>query len=159
MRIHITPDPLTHPSTLALLTEHHTDLQTKTPASSSRYVLPLTTLQHDPTITVYTAWDATTHELLGCGALRELSPAEAELKSMRTVTAHLRKGVARTIALHIMDVARERGYQWLRLETGTGEAFAAARRLYAGLGFRACGVFGGYVASERNCFMEVELGG
>ncbi|PWY81699.1 hypothetical protein BO94DRAFT_520476 [Aspergillus sclerotioniger CBS 115572] len=154
MQILIQPDPLTHPSTISLLTLHHTSLQSKplpSTSSSNRtnppscYVLPLTTLQTDPTITVFTAWNPTTNELLGCGALKELSPTEAELKSMRTVTAHLRKGVARAIAEHILDVAKQRGYKWVGLGTGGDESFEGARRLYHSLGFRACEPFGEYV--------------
>ncbi|PYI04441.1 hypothetical protein BO78DRAFT_398973 [Aspergillus sclerotiicarbonarius CBS 121057] len=164
----IKPDPLTHPSTISLLTHHHTDLQSKTPSSSSSsssptptptsYVLPLTTLQLDPSITVYTAWNGP--NLLGCGALKELSPTEGETKSMRTANAHLRKGVGRAIVQHIMSVSRERGYKWLRLETGSGEGFESARRLYLGLGFGFCEAFGEYLATagEGNCFMGVEVG-
>lgn len=90
----------------------------------SCYVLDLTALQH-PSISVYSAWEG--QELLGCGALKELSPTTGEIKSMRTATAHLRKGVGRAIVQHIIDEAKGRGYVSLSLETGTDESFRRAR--------------------------------
>src|SRR5690349_17443292 len=83
--------------------------------------------------------------LLGCGALKQLDPAHGEIKSMRTVTAHLRKGVAARMLAHILDEAHRRAYRRLSLETGSMDAFLPARRLYERHGFRYCGPFGDYV--------------
>lgn len=47
---------------------------------------------------------------------------------------HLRKGVAARLMHHILEEARRRSYQRLSLETGSMEAFAPARSLYASLG-------------------------
>ena len=46
-------------------------------------------------ITFWAAWE--NDELLGCGALKELDSEHGEIKSMRTASGHLRKGVARPI--------------------------------------------------------------
>lgn len=43
-----------------------------------------------PNITFYSAWEG--DELLGCGALKELTAMHGEIKSMRTVEKHKRKG-------------------------------------------------------------------
>ncbi|KAJ5910968.1 uncharacterized protein N7473_000271 [Penicillium subrubescens] len=134
-------DDLSNPATHSLLAYHITDLQSKTP-SESCYVLDLTALQH-PSISVYSAWEG--DELLGCGALKELSPTTGEIKSMRTATAHLRRGVGRAIVQHIISEAKGRGYVSLQLETGTSEGFRRAREFYGGLGFVGCEVFGGEV--------------
>ncbi|KAJ5364760.1 GNAT family N-acetyltransferase [Penicillium cataractarum] len=146
-------DDLSTEAIRTLLTHHFTELQRKTP-SESCYVLDLTALR-DPSISVYSAWDG--ENLLGCGALKELSPSAGEVKSMRTATEYLRQGVGRAIVLHIIDEARRRGYTSLSLETGTDESFARARGFYAGLGFVGCEAFGGYVASADNCFMRLML--
>jgi putative acetyltransferase len=146
-------DDLSTPQIRSLLALHISDLQSKTP-SESCYVLDLTALQH-PSISVYSAWEG--EELLGCGALKELSPTTGEIKSMRTATEHLRKGVGRAIVQHIINEAKGRGYVSLYLETGTDESFRRAREFYEGLGFGACEAFGGYVASGENCFMRLRL--
>jgi len=85
------------------------------------------------------------NEAVAMGAIKRLTGPHGEIKSMRTDPAHLGRGVGRTLLDHILDVARERGYRRLSLETGNTEAFAAAIRLYESSGFEACGPFGGYV--------------
>ncbi|KAJ6007448.1 GNAT family N-acetyltransferase [Penicillium herquei] len=137
----------------SLLAFHVADLQHKTP-SESCYVLDITSLQK-PDITVYSARH--NDQLLGCVALKELSPTTGEIKSMRTAPEHLRKGVARTLLQHLLIQAKERGYKALYLETGVDEAFSQARILYLKSGFEYCGPYGGYVARGPNCFMTIEL--
>ncbi len=108
-----------------------------------------------PEITFWTAWDG--GELLGCGALKELDSQHGEVKSMRTASLHLRKGVARNLLNHIIEEARRRGYRRLSLETGSMEAFAPARKLYTGFGFTYCGPFADYVEDPFSVFMMREL--
>src|SRR5436305_15148762 len=89
--------------------------------------------KHDsPDITFWTVWE--NGELLGCGALKELDRQRGEIKSMRTASAHLRKGVARAVLYHIIVEAKRRGYRRLSLETGSMAAFRPARQLYAACG-------------------------
>ncbi|WP_338390813.1 GNAT family N-acetyltransferase [Rhodococcus opacus] len=76
----------------------------------------------DPSVTVWTLWDEET--VLGTVALRELSPAEGEIKSMRTATEARGRGVAGRLLAHLVDEARARGYVRLNLETGTEDFFA-----------------------------------
>ncbi|MEP6818296.1 MAG: GNAT family N-acetyltransferase [bacterium] len=108
-----------------------------------------------PEITFWTARE--NGELLGCGALKELDSQHGEIKSMRTASLHLRKGVARNLLNHIIEEAQRRGYRRLSLETGSMEAFAPARKLYAGFGFTYCGPFAAYVADPYSVFMTREL--
>ena len=95
--------------------------------------------------------------MLGCGALKQLDPSHGEIKSMRTASRHLRKGVANGLLAHILEEARRRAYRRISLETGSSEAFAPARTLYARQGFRPCGPFGGYVEDPFSFFMTREL--
>jgi putative acetyltransferase len=108
-----------------------------------------------PEITFWTAWED--GELLGCGALKELDSQHGEIKSMRTATAHLRKGVARSLLEHIIEEARSRGYCRLSLETGSMAAFEPARTLYAGFGFSNCAPFADYVEDPYSVCMTREL--
>ena len=55
---------------------------------------------------------------------------------MKTAPKHLRRGVAAALLRHIIDVAKQRRYRRLSLETGSMEAFAPARARYARLGFQ-----------------------
>jgi putative acetyltransferase len=64
--------------------------------------------------------------LLGCGALKELAPAEGEIKSMRTDPAARRRGVATRMLSHLLEVARALGYRRVSLGTGSQEFFAPA---------------------------------
>ena len=48
-------------------------------------------------------------------------------------------------------------YKRLNLETGTGEAFRPALRLYESLGFRYCGPFADYKLDPHSVFMALEL--
>jgi putative acetyltransferase len=95
--------------------------------------------------------------LLGCGALKELDLKHGEIKSMRTPQANRRQGVGRAMLRHIIEVAKERGYERLSLETGAQEGFEPARKLYESFGFEYCGRFGDYPEDPNSVFMSLQL--
>jgi putative acetyltransferase len=134
----------------ALLQLHLDDMQKHSPPESV-HALDLKALRH-PSITFWTAWDG--QELLGCGALKQLSPEHGELKSMRTAQARLRKGTARALLRHIECAAKARGVHRISLETGTPAAFAAAQSLYFSEGYVECGPFGDYGLDPFSMFMS-----
>jgi putative acetyltransferase len=146
-------DDLRGPEIQALLQEHLDSMKLYSPPESI-HALDLEALRK-PEITFWTVWDDA--ELLGCGALKELDPQHGEIKSMRTSDRHGRRGVATTVLTHIIDEARRRGYQRLSLETGSHEAFAPARRLYAAFGFTTCEPFADYRLDPYSVFMTIEL--
>lgn len=111
----------------------------------------------DPAVTFFSFRSA--GELLGVGALKRLDERHAEVKSMHTAQAARGRGVARAILLHLLAVARERGYHRVSLETGSMAAFAPARTLYATAGFITCGPFGDYRPSGYSTFMTLSLNG
>ena len=150
----ILEDDLTSPAITNLLREHLDDMHAITPPESV-HALDLESLK-GPDITFWSAWND--DALIGCGALKELDPESAEIKSMRTVVTHRGKQVASRILEHLMDVAARRGYTCLYLETGSMEAFAAARNLYAKYGFIVRGPFGAYEDDPNSVFMERRLG-
>lgn len=144
---------LDDPAVIRLLEGHLQSLALHFPPESI-HALDVAELQR-PEITFWSVWQD--GDLLGCGALKELDARHGEIKSMRTAAAHLRKGVARRVMVHIIDEARRRAYQRLSLETGSMEALAAARNLYASCGFQECGPFGDYVLDPYSVFMTREL--
>ena len=84
-------DDLTGPEIAALLSAHLEHGNANSPPESV-HALDLDGLRH-PDITFWSVWE--NGGLLGCGALRELSPEHGELKSMHTARQHRGKGVAR----------------------------------------------------------------
>jgi putative acetyltransferase len=111
----------------------------------------------DPSVTFFSFRDD--EELLAVGALKRLDDRHAEVKSMHTAEAARRRGIGRAMVEHLVGVARERGYRRVSLETGSGPAFAAARGLYASVGFTPCGPFGDYRPSPASAYMTLSLVG
>jgi putative acetyltransferase len=146
-------DDLSGPEVSELLQEHLRGMRRNSPPESV-HALDIEALRR-PEITFWTVWED--GELLGCGALKELSPQHGEIKSMRTSSLHLRKGVAKNLLNHIIEEARRRGYSRLSLETGSARAFEPALKLYAGFGFTYCGPFADYVEDSFSLFMTREL--
>lgn len=95
--------------------------------------------------------------VVAVGALRQLDPAHAEIKSMHTVASARGRGFGRAMVEHLVAVARTRGCSRVSLETGTMEAFAPARALYGALGFVECEPFAGYWDSPNSVCMTLDL--
>lgn len=145
----------TNPKVLALLREHLTGMQTNSPPESV-YALDVEGLQ-SADVAFFTVWDSDEEELLAIGALKEIDAATGELKSMRTAQVHLRRGAAAFLLEFFISKARQRGYQRLCLETGSGPAFEPALALYRRYGFENCEPFGDYEASAFNQFLQLRL--
>ena len=137
----------------ALLTRHLAFAYEHTPPADV-HALDLNGLL-DPAVTTYSARRG--GQLLGIGALKELDETHAELKSMHTAEAARQQGVGRAMLDHLVGLARQRGYRRVSLETGTMEAFAPARSLYANAGFVPCDPFGDYRLSPSSAFMTLFL--
>jgi len=150
----IREDDLTGPEIAALLQAHLDTMALHSPPESI-HALDLDALRV-PAVTFWTVWAGP--DLLGCGALKELDAGHGEIKSMHTAERHRGKGVARKLVEYILQAASERSYTRLSLETGSMEAFAPARALYAGFGFEETGPFGGYVEDPHSAFMTLTLG-
>jgi len=151
--MNIKVDDLRGPEIHQLLREHLQSMALHSPPESV-HALDIEALRQ-PEITFWTAWEGA--ELLGCGALKELDAQHAEIKSMRTSTPHLRKGVAGKLLAHIIEEAQRRAYRRLSLETGSANAFAPARNLYERFGFSFCEPFADYAADPYSVFMTRKL--
>ena len=136
-----------------LVTRHQRLMYQASPRGTS-FALDLSGLDRTD-VTVFEARED--DSLMGIGALMELSADVGEIKSMRTEGSALRRGVGQALLDRIDATARERGYSRLLLETGTGEAFEPANRLYLRNGFTRCGAFGDYTETEFNIFYEKAL--
>ena len=144
---------LDHPKVLALLQAHLDGMHETSPAEHV-HALDVSGLQ-TADISFWSLRESDT--VLGCGALKELSPARGEIKSMRTHADHLRKGVAAKLLEHILITAKKRGYSRLSLETGRGPAFDPALNLYLKYGFQYGDAFGDYEVNEFSQFLHLDL--
>jgi putative acetyltransferase len=151
MKIEI--DDLSRAEIHALLNEHLQSMYALSPPEHV-FALDLDRLRR-PDITFWSAWEDS--QLIGCGALKELDKKHGEIKSMRTPNAIRRRGAGKAILMHIVEVAKARGYERLSLETGAVEAFLPAQMLYESVGFSRCGPFGEYVEDPHSVFMTMRL--
>nr|WP_324257536.1 GNAT family N-acetyltransferase [Cellvibrio fontiphilus] len=142
-------DDLSSAAVADLLTEHLHDMYAASPPESV-HALDLTKLRK-PEISFWCVWEGT--ELMGCGALKELTPQHAEIKSMRSANRFRGCGVGKAMLQHILQVAHQRDYTRLSLETGTQDFFIPARKLYESFGFEYCGPFGDYKEDLYSAFM------
>ena len=149
----ITEGGLDDPDVLALLREHLQGMADHSPPESI-HALDVGGLKA-PGITFWTMRDGS--EVLGCIALKQLDERHGEIKSMRTASAHLRKGVGAALLEHLVAEARRRGYERLSLETGSGPGFEAAHALFRKFGFVECGPFADYREDPFSRFMTIVL--
>lgn len=134
---------------IALLHEHLRCMASVSPPESC-HALTLDGLRK-PDVTFWSIWSDA--DLAGCGALKELDVEHAEIKSMRTAAAFLRRGVASRMLTHLIGEATRRRYRRLSLETGAMEYFEPARRLYVKFGFTECRPFSTYIEDPNSVFM------
>ncbi len=154
MGIDVRQDDISSAEVHSLIAEHLSGMHSNSPPGHVN-ALAIQNLKA-PGVTFWTA--SVDGFLCGCGALKELDPLTGEVKSMRTRSAFLRRGVGQAILNEIVRAARQRGYSRLLLETGTGPAFEPAHKLYRRNGFEWSGPFGEYTATDFNVFMAKVLG-
>jgi putative acetyltransferase len=153
--VRIVVDDLTGPQIARFLEEHVREMRATTPPES-KHALDLDALR-GPDITFWTVLDGGT--VVGCGALKRLDASHAEVKSMRTLAARKRTGIASLILRHIIAEAQRMGLTRLSLETGSAEFFAPARKLYEKFGFRYCAPFADYRPDPLSVFLTRTLPG
>lgn len=146
-------DDLSGPAIAAFLEAHLRHMQSMTPPES-KHALDLDALRK-PDVTFWSAMEG--EAVVGCGAIKEIEPGHAELKSMRTDPARRRGGIASRLLEHILAEATRTGFTRISLETGSAEAFEPARRLYLRYGFDFCGPFGDYTPDPLSVFMTRAL--
>ncbi|WP_163936995.1 GNAT family N-acetyltransferase [Paraferrimonas sp. SM1919] len=142
-------DDLSGGEVIQLLEEHLADMYATSPPESV-HALDVKELK-SPDITFFSGWS--NGELQGCLAIKQLTPQHIELKSMRTTQASRQSGVASRLLSHALNVAIDRGYTQVSLETGTQEFFIPARKLYEKFGFNNCGPFSHYKLDPHSHFM------
>ncbi len=145
------------PSVRTLIELHQRDMVATSPPGTS-FALDISGLAR-PEVTLFGAWvedgrgsagSGRETCLAGIGALKRLGGRQAEIKSMRTHPAYLGQGVARALLEAIIGAAQAEGIERLSLETGTGEKFIPAIRLYTRRGFAPGAAFADYNNGPHN---------
>ncbi|NNC73570.1 MAG: GNAT family N-acetyltransferase [Sphingomonadaceae bacterium] len=152
-RFRICEDDLSGPEIAALLDYHLAEMRRHSPEDSV-HALPVERLR-EADVTFYSAWDG--DGLAGCGALKQLDADHGELKSMRAAPEYRGKGAGEATLIHLIEVARSRGYRRLSLETGRPEPFRAAQSLYRKYGFEECPRFADYADNPFSICMTRQI--
>jgi GNAT superfamily N-acetyltransferase len=92
---------------------------------------------------------------VACGAIRPLSDSVGELKRMFVRKEQRGHGFGRAMLATLERIATQRGYQTIRLETGTNQPEAI--RLYEDAGYRRIPCFAEYVSDPRSRCFEKSL--
>jgi putative acetyltransferase len=76
---------------------------------------------------------------------------------MRSAGKFRGQGLGKQLLEYILNVARQRNYQYLRLETGCEDFFEPARGIYQRYGFVVRSPFANYTDDPNSVFMEKSL--
>lgn len=144
---------LNSPLFIELVNRHKALMLEHSPPESSHALL-IDGLR-SPDITVWSLFDSDV--LIGCGALKMLSPVHGEIKGMHTVSERRKEGLGKIMLAHIIREARKRSIRRLSLETGAQKGFLPARKFYESYGFKYCGPFDSYKEDPNSVFMFMEL--
>jgi len=90
-----------------------------------------------------------------CGAFKEFDAKTAELKRMFVVQENRRQGLARMIIGKLEELAKDRGYQYMVLETGKKQIEAI--NLYKYCGYNIISNYGPYIDNDNSICMKKEL--
>jgi putative acetyltransferase len=153
MDLRIVEDDLSGEAIRELVAIHLSGMHAHSPACKV-HALPVEQLRK-PGVTFFSAWIG--EELAGMGAIRELDARHGEMKSMRVAPEWLGKRIGEAILLHLLGVARARGYNRVSLETGQGRAFEPALGLYRKHGFANCDAFADYVLDDFSQCLTLRL--
>ena len=134
-----------------LLVKHFIELRSVSPVSST-HVLDIEGLR-DPSIIFWSLWEQ--NQLIGCGALKFLNKNHGEFKSIRVADKFRKKGNGIKVINHLIDEAKKLNIKKISLETGTGNFFGPARKLFHKCGFKPCEPFAQYKKDLDACYMSL----
>ena len=135
----------------ALLIKHFIELRSVSPEGSA-HVLDIAGLK-DPSIKFWSLWDK--KNLMGIGALKFLDKEHGEFKSIRVNDKFRGKGNGLKVINHLINEAKKLKIKRLSLETGAGDFFLSARKLFNKCGFEPCKPFSHYKIDLNSVYMTM----
>ena len=142
-----------NPEVNQLLKKHFVELRAASPDGSA-HVLDIHGLRV-PSIKFWSLWEE--NELMGCGALKFLDKHHGEFKSIRLHDNFRGKGNGIKVVNHLINEARKLKIKRLSIETGAGDFFAPARKLFNNSGFKPCSPFAHYKEDNNSLYFTKHL--
>ena len=140
-----------NPEVNELLVKHFIELRSVSPEGST-HVLDIAGLK-DPSIIFWSLWEQ--NQLIGCGALKFLNKNHGEFKSIRVADKFRKKGNGIKVINHLIEEAKKLNIKKISLETGNGNFFEPARKLFYKCGFKTCEPFAHYKKDLDACYMSL----
>ena len=136
-----------------LLTKHFIELRAASPKGSA-HVLDIPGLK-TPSIKFWSLWQ--NDKLMGCGALKFLDKRHGEFKSIRIQDNFRKTGNGINVINHLIDEAKKLNIIRLSIETGAGDFFKTARKLFKKCGFEPCKPFAHYKEDINSIYFTKTL--
>ena len=133
------------------LIKHFIELRSVSPEGSA-HVLDIAGLK-DPSIKFWSLWEE--NNLMGSGALKFLDKEHGEFKSIRVSDKFRSKGNGSKVIDHLIYEAKRLSIKKLSLETGSGNFFKPARKLFIKCGFKICEPFSHYENDINSVYMSM----
>ena len=138
-----------NPEVNELLTKHFVELRNASPEGSA-HVLDIDGLKVS-SIKFWSLWK--NEKLIGCGALKFLDKDHGEFKSIRINDHFRKKGYGIIVINHLIYEAKKFNIQRLSIETGAGDFFIPARKLFDKCGFKTCEPFAHYKKDINSIYL------
>ena len=136
-----------------LLTKHFIELRAASPEGST-HVLDIPGLK-TPSIKFWSLWQ--NDMLMGCGALKFLDKRHGEFKSIRIQDNFRKTGNGIYVINHLIDEAKKLNIIRLSIETGAGDFFKPAKKLFKKCGFKRCKPFAHYKEDINSIYLTKTL--
>tara|TARA_B110000263_G_C15024981_1_gene381300 strand:+ start:124 stop:585 length:462 start_codon:yes stop_codon:yes gene_type:complete len=140
-----------NPEVNEMLIKHFIELSSVSPVCKG-HVLDIPGLK-DPNIKFWSFWKS--DQLMGCGALKFLDTEHGEFKSIRLSDKFRKQNNGIKIIKHLIDRAKKLNIKKISLETGSGNFFIPARKLFIKCGFKVCEPFSHYKKDNEACYMSM----
>ena len=134
-----------------LLTKHFIELRAASPEGSA-HVFDITGLKVN-SIKFWSLWDE--KKLIGCGALKFINEEHGEFKSIRIHDDFRKKGLGTEVINHLINEAKKLKIKRLSIETGAGDFFIPARKLFKKTGFNVCEPFAHYKEDINSVYLTM----
>ena len=132
-----------------LLKKHFIELRAASPEGSA-HVLDIPGLKVS-SIKFWSLWK--NEKLIGCGALKFLDNDHGEFKSIRVHNDFRKKGYGIKVINHLIYEAQKLNIKKLSIETGAGDFFIPARKLFDKCGFKICRPFAHYSEDINSIYL------
>jgi putative acetyltransferase len=134
-----------------LLKNHFKELKAASPEGSA-HVLDIPGLKV-PSIKFWSLWNE--KKLIGCGALKFLNKEHGEFKSIRIHDNYRSQGQGINVINHLIIEAKKLKIKRLSIETGAGDFFIPARKLFKKTGFTVCEPFAHYKDDINSVYLTM----